>query len=81
MVLFSDLGENKRLNLSIDVTSYYSFSIFFSEYALSVSCNLEMIFLSFFNLDLRAIIVGVRTKIVITTPKENKEKINKANDV
>jgi hypothetical protein len=40
-----------------------------------------MSFLSFFNVDLRAIIIGVRTKIAIITPIENKENINKANDV
>ncbi|WP_445955389.1 hypothetical protein [Yeosuana sp.] len=58
------------------VASYYSFSTSFSENKLSIYCNLGMILLSFFSVDLRAIIVGVRTKIVITIPKKNK-----ANDV
>jgi hypothetical protein len=40
-----------------------------------------MIFSSFFNIDLRAIIIGVKIKIAINTPKEIKEKINKASDV
>ncbi len=60
---------------------YYPFSTSFSEYTLLVSCNSEMIFSSFINVDLRAIMIGVRIKIATITPKENKEKNNNANDV
>ena len=46
-----------------------------------ISFNLEMIFSSFLSEDLSAMIIGVKTKIAINTPKANNEKINSANDV
>ncbi len=71
----------RKFNITVLVRISQSFYTSFSEFITLVSCNSEMIFWSFFNVDLSAIIMGVRTNIAIRTPKENKEKINKAKDV